>query len=108
MNSLAAWLVPSIIPEGPGDGTSGRWQVELDGLDRITGKVELALQIVVVAIALVLGSKVLGLDVQTWGTCSDMLNAFLWGVGLSQVSGTAYQGLPQLRDKIAKPATTSS
>jgi hypothetical protein len=57
--------------------------------------------------AVALGLQVLWENEPSWGDFGDVVAAVLWGAGLQQVGGVAFQGLLGLRDKIgAAPATS--
>jgi hypothetical protein len=53
-----------------------------------------------VIIAVLLGLKLLYLDDPTWGGGNAYLIAILWGVGLHQVSGSAFEGLVGLKERL--------
>jgi hypothetical protein len=53
-------------------------------------------------IAVLLGLKVLYMDNATWGGATDWLAAFLWGLGITQTSGAAYEGFSGLMAKVGK------
>ena len=57
--------------------------------------------------AVALGLQVLWQNEPSWGDFGDVVAAVLWGAGLQQVGGVAFQGLLGLRDKIGAPAATS-
>jgi hypothetical protein len=69
--------------------TPAFWSRLVNGIDAI---------IIVIALALAvgLGLKLLWDGNSTWGSFSDCLVAILWGLGLHQVSGNAFEGIPAL------------
>lgn len=70
-------------------------------------KIEIAVNVIIAAVALALGLKVLYVDDLTWGGWGAYLTASLWGLGLHQF---AYGGVGSLFDKLVKvpPATAGS
>jgi hypothetical protein len=61
-----------------------------------------AFQPLVLLIAVLLGLRLLWVDDPTWGGWTAYLNAILWGLGLHQVSGAAFEGVEGLVAKLAK------
>lgn len=53
-------------------------------------------------IAVLLGMKVLYADNATWGGATDLLTAFLWGLGITQSSGAAFEGFAALTARVTK------
>jgi len=67
--------------------------------DRIQ-RYDLLLNVGLLVIATVLGLKLLWADNATWGGMGDYAVAFLWGLGLQQVGGAGFEGLPAVLKKI--------
>lgn len=57
---------------------------------------------VILATAVFLGLKILWADNLIWGSFNDYFAALLWGLGLHQVSGVAFEGVAGLGEKLAK------
>lgn len=57
---------------------------------------------VILFISVLLGLKLLWADDPTWGGAKAYLTAVLWGLGLHQVSGTAFEGAQGLMEKWSK------
>jgi hypothetical protein len=55
----------------------------------------------VLLVAVILGLKLLWADDATWGGWTSYLAALLWGLGLHQVAGAAFQGVTQLGQQIS-------
>lgn len=53
----------------------------------------------ILLIAVFLGLKLLWMDDLTWGDPNDSLVAVLWGLGMHQVSGAAFEGVNTLADR---------
>jgi hypothetical protein len=53
----------------------------------------------ILLIAVFLGLKLLWMDDLTWGDPNDHLVAVLWGLGMHQVSGAAFEGVNTLADR---------
>lgn len=68
-------------------------------ITRKLGLLDFAFTLVVLLIAVFLGLKLLWIDNATWGGWDAYLSAVLWGLGLHQVSGTAFEGLQGLAAK---------
>lgn len=60
------------------------------------------LDLVALVISVVLGILYVWKPSPTWGGVADYLLAFLWGLGLHQVSGFTFDGVLGLRDKLIK------
>jgi hypothetical protein len=78
-----------------------RW--EPTSLSEIVRKLQVSdwiFDFVVLLIASVLGISLLWLTDATWGGVEDYIPAFLWGLGLHVVSGSLFQGLPGLRQRL--------
>jgi hypothetical protein len=56
----------------------------------------------ILIISVLLGLKLLWVDDPTWGGAKAYLTAVLWGLGLHQVSGAAFDGLAGLIEKWSK------
>jgi hypothetical protein len=56
--------------------------------------------LLMVALALVIGLKFLYFDNAAWGAPIDLMVAFLWGFGLHQFGGTAFQGVQSIAQQI--------
>lgn len=56
--------------------------------------------LLMVALALVIGLKFLYFGIAAWGSPLDLVVAFLWGFGLHQFGGTAFQGVQSLAQQI--------
>jgi methylmalonyl-CoA mutase cobalamin-binding subunit len=63
---------------------------------------DLIFTVVILLISVVLGLKLLWADDPTWGGWNAYLTAVLWGLGLHQVSGTAFEGAAGLVEKWSK------
>jgi hypothetical protein len=73
--------------------------------ERITDVIErynLLLNLGVLLIATLLGMKLLWADDAVWGGWTAYTVAFLWGMGLQQVGGAGFEGLPALTKKLAE------
>jgi hypothetical protein len=57
--------------------------------------------LLMLALALAIGLKFLYFDNAAWGSYIDLTVAFLWGFGLHQVGGTAFQGVQSIAQQIA-------
>jgi hypothetical protein len=71
--------------------------------EQLTEKIrryDLFLNIGLLIIATVLGLKLLWADNATWGGVGDCAVAFLWGLGLQQVAGAGFEGLPAVLKKV--------
>jgi methylmalonyl-CoA mutase cobalamin-binding subunit len=71
----------------------------------LTNKMErrdLIFTAVILLISVLLGLKLLWADDPTWGGWNAYLTAVLWGLGLHQVSGTAFEGAAGLVEKWSK------
>lgn len=62
---------------------------------------EALLFLLMLALALGAGLKLLYFDNAAWGAPIDLLVAFLWGFGLHQVGGTAFHGVQSIAQQIA-------
>lgn len=67
--------------------------------DRIR-RYDLVLNAGLLLVATVLGLKLLWADSATWGGPTDYAAAFLWGLGLQQVAGAGFEGLPAVLKKV--------
>jgi len=71
--------------------------------EKLTEKIrqyDLLLNLGLLIIATVLGLKLLWADSATWGGAGDYAVAFLWGLGLQQVGGAGFEGLPAVLKKV--------
>lgn len=66
---------------------------------------DMLVTLVLFIVAVVLGLSLLWVKDPTWGGWEDALTAVLWGLGLHQVAGGAFEGLMGLRDKLSSPST---
>lgn len=60
--------------------------------------------LVIAAVVVLLGLITLYLPSRIWGTPTDHLTAFLWGMGLFQVGGAFSPGIEGIRTKLREPA----
>lgn len=65
-------------------------------------QLDLLLLLAMLVVAILLGLQVLWLDDPDWGTPGDLIVAMLWGLGLHQVAGSAFQGLHGLYAQFAE------
>jgi hypothetical protein len=72
------------IPEGP-----PRFVLSVAEIDKRSKRNEAIFTLVVALISILVGVKLLWLPSPTWGDWADYVTAFLWGLGLHQVSGAA-------------------
>ena len=68
---------------------------------RKLGLLDLVFTAIILLIAVFLGLKLLWTDNATWGGWDAYLSAVLWGLGLHQVSGAAFEGLQGLAAKLS-------
>jgi hypothetical protein len=61
----------------------------------------------VLVLAVTLGLSTLWVKNPTWGGWDDALAAALWGLGLHQVAGAAFEGLLSFKEKLAVPQAAS-
>ena len=76
---------------------------EISIAEKLTDKIwryDLLLNAGLLVIATVLGLKLLWADNATWGSAGDYAVAFLWGLGLQQVGGAGFEGLPAVLKKV--------
>ena len=73
-------------------------------ITRKLGLLDLLFTAIILLIAVFMGLKLLWLDNPTWGGWDAYLSAVLWGLGLHQVSGAAFEGLQGLAAKFS-PST---
>ena len=93
LDSLPLDVATVLIPRASRVHTEpGFWKALVASADAIVF-------VVALAIAVILGVKLLWIDNYTWGSFSDCLIAVLWGLGLHQVSGNAFEGIPALAQK---------
>jgi len=59
--------------------------------------------LVILLISVLLGLKLLWVDDPTWGGAKAYMTALLWGLGLHQVSGVAFEGVTGLVARWSKP-----
>jgi hypothetical protein len=71
-------------------------------LQQRTRRFDFLLDLVALVISVVLGILYVWKPNPTWGGVADYLLAFLWGLGLHQVSGFTFDGVLGLRDKLIK------
>jgi hypothetical protein len=71
-------------------------------LTRRLGIGDLLSNLVILLVAVLLGLQLLWVTNPVWGGGADYLIALLWGLGLHQVSGSAFEGVAGLRDRIAR------
>jgi hypothetical protein len=63
---------------------------------------ELLLFVILLVTALFLGLKLLYFENAAWGSCTDLVVAVLWGFGLHQVGGSAFQGVQGMVQQIVR------
>jgi hypothetical protein len=76
-----------------------------DAIGKLTSRVkwlDFIFMIIVLCISVLLGLKLLWVDDPTWGGAKAYLAALLWGLGLYQVSGAAFEGAAGLIEKWSK------
>lgn len=71
-----------------------------DTIADVIHRFDLLLNIGLLFIAAILGLKLLWADNPVWGGITDYAIAFLWGLGLQQVGGAGFEGLPALTKKL--------
>jgi hypothetical protein len=67
-----------------------------------TKQLDVAVDLLAIVLAAVLGVQFVWGPNPTWGGLSDWLFALLWGLGLHQVSGYTFDGILGLREKLLK------
>jgi hypothetical protein len=89
-------------------GRPERKQSIADRLSSMIRQYDLVFNIGLLLIATILGLKLLWADNAVWGGFKDYAIAFLWGLGLQQVGGASFEGLPALTKKIADGGNAAS
>lgn len=69
---------------------------------------ETILSVAVFVVAVVLGLQLLWVNSLTWGGWGAYVAAFLWGLGLHQVSGQAFVGIGGLREQLTSEPVTKT
>jgi hypothetical protein len=72
------------------------------GWSALIDRLDLLVLAVALAVSILLGLKLLWLDNPTWGSANDGVIALLWGLGLHQISNSAFEGIGGVMDKFAK------
>jgi hypothetical protein len=111
--SSSANPLPAAVGSSPGDAVSGRTVVSVDErrerrlpsrgfLRFLTTSIDLLVLAVTLVVAVLLGLQLLWQNNPIWGSANDYIVAFLWGLGLHQISGTAFEGVTGLAEKLQK------
>ena len=72
------------------------------GWTTLIDKLDLLVLVVALVVSILLGLKLLWIDNATWGSVNDWVIALLWGLGLHQISNSAFEGIGGVMDKFAK------
>lgn len=106
--AAAAASQPGFVPEATGEArTPGvlprepRARTTVEELEARLRRNDILATLGVAVIAVGLGLQLLWADNAVWGTWRDRLTAVLWGLGLHQASGVAFEGLLGLKDKLS-------
>ena len=102
----AAGAVPSAAGELPSLTTPEREphaRPTVRELSRRLVRYDRFVTLALLVVAVALGLSLLWVKDPTWGGWEDALTAVLWGLGLHQVAGGAFEGLMGLRDKLSSP-----
>ena len=104
-SSIADWMAPLPQPLtiGAGAQVPGRAERTRTRSEQLTSMIErydLLLNLGLLLVATVLGLKLLWADNPSWGGAGDYAAAFLWGLGLQQVGGSTFEGLPAISKKV--------
>jgi hypothetical protein len=93
LEELPVWIAAMLIPRlSRAPRGQGFWQSILLGIDGV-------ILVAAIILAIYLGLELLYLDDMTWGSPKDVLVAVLWGLGMHQVSGSAFEGVAKLKEK---------
>ncbi len=68
----------------------------------LTTSIDVLVLAVTLVAAVLLGLQLLWQNNPVWGSSNDYIIAFLWGLGLHQISGTAFEGVTGLAEKLQK------
>jgi len=79
-----------------------------DRLSERISRYDVLFNIGILVIATVLGLKLLWADNAVWGGWKDFAIAFLWGLGLQQLGGTGFDGLPAITKKLTDQSNAAS
>ncbi len=112
--SSSADPLPSAVGAAPGEALGGGGTVVSVDERRerrlpsrgfllfLTTSIDLLVLAVALVVAVLLGLQLLWQNNPIWGSSNDYIVAFLWGLGLHQISGTAFEGVTGLAEKLQK------
>jgi hypothetical protein len=93
-------ITPGEQPTTPVPERTQRFQVQAQAINWQLILYDALLALSVAIVAVVLGLQLLWVNDATWGSWGDHVTAFLWGLGLHQVSGAAFAGPTALQQQI--------
>jgi hypothetical protein len=111
--SSSADPLPSAVGVSPGEALGGGTIVSVDErrerrlptrrfLRFSTIGIDVFVLGVALIVAVLLGLQLLWQNNPIWGSSNDYIVAFIWGLGLHQISGTAFEGVTGLAEKLQK------
>jgi len=81
---------------------AGLEDTRADRLSQLIDRYSAAFNIALLVIATILGMSLLWATDPVWGGWTSYTTAFLWGLGLHQVAGTSFEGLPGIARKLTE------
>lgn len=108
MARFASMIFGVLVPESVGENQITRIKsLQLTGVpssrDLYVSRilVELLATVIAIVVAVFVGLNLLYVNDNTWGGPTAYIIAFLWGFALHRISDATFEGLPQLRERMA-------